>query len=70
MIRSVASKRFLVLFPVVLGIGACTTLSHKDLLARDREECTQFGFQPGTDRYSDCLLKLDAARHQVVRRFQ
>ena len=68
MIRSVASKRLLILFPVAIGIGACTTMSHQELLARDREECTQFGFQPGTDRYSDCLLKLDTGRHRVVHR--
>ena len=48
---------------LILALGGCYA-SHQELLARDRAECTQFGFQPGTDRYSDCLLKLDAARHQ------
>ena len=47
---------------LILAVGGCT--SHQELLARDRAECTQFGFHPGTDRYSDCLLKLDAGRHQ------
>lgn len=50
----------LLLIPI--GLAGCMP-SHQELLQRDRGECAQFGFQPGTDRYSDCLLKLDAGRH-------
>jgi hypothetical protein len=67
MIRPFATTRLLVLFPVAIALCACS-VPHNELLARDREECVQFGFQPGTDRFSDCLLKLDTGRHQIVHR--
>ena len=47
---------------ILMGVTACGT-PHQEVLQQDRAECAQFGFQPGTDRYSDCLLKLDAGRH-------
>lgn len=47
---------------ILMGVTACGT-PHQEVLQQDRAECAQFGFQPGTDRYADCLLKLDVGRH-------
>lgn len=49
-----------------LMVLAGCAVPHRNFLQNDRMECEQFGFQPGTDRYADCLLQLDKARHQTV----
>lgn len=48
---------------VLLGgfLTACT-VPREVLLARDRQDCAGFGFQPSTRDYADCLLRLDVAR--------
>jgi hypothetical protein len=53
---------------VVLLIGllpACTN-PREALLARDRQDCVGFGFQPGTREYSECLLRLNGARQSSL----
>ncbi len=60
-------RLWLALF-IPIGATACVP-SHQELLQRDRGECAQFGFQPGTDRHADCLLKLDAGRHHAGHRY-
>ena len=49
----------------LIGLASCS-VPHDQLLQRDRMECAQFGFQPGTERYADCLLQLDVARHRAA----
>jgi hypothetical protein len=51
----------LLLIGLLLVLSVCT-LAHEELLARDRRDCTGFGFQPDSRAYADCLLQLDAAR--------
>jgi hypothetical protein len=51
----------LLLIGLLLVLSACT-LTHEELLAWDRRDCTGFGFQPDSRAYADCLLRLDAAR--------
>lgn len=53
--------------PVLLVLVGCGA-THASQLQSDREECLGFGFKPGTDRYSDCLLTLDARRHRASHR--
>ena len=47
---------------LLLGLLSACTISRDELLARDRQDCATFGFQPGTRDYAECLLRLDAAR--------
>lgn len=59
MIRHLPSRLLLIGLPLILS--ACA-LTHEELLARDRRDCTGFGFRADTQAYADCLLQLDAAR--------
>jgi hypothetical protein len=60
--RSAVSLRGMVLLAgLAASLSACVP-SHQELLARDRQDCTGFGFQPGSQAYAECLLRLDAAR--------
>lgn len=60
--------RLLLALLIPAGVTACIP-SHQELLQSDQGECSQFGFQTGTDRYADCLLKLDAGRHHAGHRY-
>lgn len=45
---------------VILGslfLSAC--ISRQEMLARHRSACVTYGFSPGTEQYSNCLLQLD-----------
>lgn len=49
-----------VLVAVTLGsflLSAC--ISRQEMLARHRAACVTYGFTPGTEQYSNCLLQLD-----------
>ena len=54
-------RQFAVMVLLVGFLPACT-VPREVLLARDRQDCAGFGFQPGTRDYAECLLRLDAAR--------
>ena len=53
--------RRIVLVSLGIFLTACT-VPREALLARDRQDCAGFGFQPGTRDHADCLLRLDVAR--------
>lgn len=53
--------RFVTLVLLVGFLSACT-VPRETLLARDRQDCASFGFQPGTRDYAECLLRLEVAR--------
>lgn len=46
---------------IVLGssllLSAC--ISRQEMLVRHRAACVTYGFTPGTEQYSNCLLQLD-----------
>lgn len=48
-----------------LGVGCA---SPTDLAEADRQKCAGFGFEPGTDEYARCVMKLsqqrDAQQHE------
>ena len=54
-------RRIALLAGLTASLPGCLP-SHQELLARDRQDCVGFGFQPGSQAYADCLLRLDAAR--------
>jgi hypothetical protein len=62
--RNAKASGLLLMSVFTLAIVAACTRPYQELLQQDRGECSEFGFEPGTERYSDCLLKLDVARHQ------
>lgn len=50
-----------VLAAIVLGssllLSAC--ISRQEMLVRHQAACVNYGFTPGTEQYSNCLLQLD-----------
>lgn len=65
MVRLVTALLLAAMAPVVLG--GC--VSEEERLAReqaqrvaDQQECADLGFEPGTDPFADCLLRLREIR--------
>lgn len=50
---------------LLAGLLSACAVPREALLARDRQDCAGFGFQPGTRDYAECLLRLDAARQSA-----
>lgn len=48
---------------VVVALGSSLLLSacitRREMLARHQAACVTYGFTPGTEQYSNCLLQLD-----------
>ena len=54
------NRRRFVLFGIVgagLLLGGC--ISRQEMALRHRSACESYGFTPGTQAYSNCLLQLD-----------
>jgi len=45
-----------------LLVGACNTTSLAEQRAADETRCRTYGFRPGTDPFSKCLLQVDLDR--------
>lgn len=45
---------------LAMVLSAC--VSREELLARDRQTCTEIGFAPDSADYRNCILQLEAAR--------
>lgn len=55
--------RMAVLLSLCALITSGCSRYHSESTKRDQAECQQMGFEPGTDRYMDCVVKLHAGRH-------
>lgn len=56
----------------LLSLGACVSAEERERMAAeqriaDEQECTQLGFERGTEKYSECLLKLREIRAEERR---
>jgi hypothetical protein len=45
-----------------LALGACNTTSQIEQRAADQTRCREYGFRPGSDAFSKCLLQVDLDR--------
>ncbi len=54
-LRAVAASGAIVAASLLLS--AC--ISRQEMLARHRAACATYGFDPGSEQYSNCLLQLD-----------
>lgn len=45
-----------------LLVGACNTTSLAEQRAADEIRCRNYGFRPGTDPFSKCLMQVDLDR--------
>jgi hypothetical protein len=53
-------RTFLVLLALGGLLAACASAAQ--LGDRDKERCTERGYQPNTDAFADCLLRLESER--------
>lgn len=55
------AQPWLPLLVSLIGIASCQTVSagHQ---ADDQKKCTGYGFQPGTNAFAECMMKLDDKR--------
>ncbi|MGJ0506800.1 MAG: hypothetical protein ACR652_06605 [Methylocystis sp.] len=53
---------FLAALAAGLLLGACETTSPAQQRAADDARCRSYGFRPGTDGFSKCLLDIDLDR--------
>jgi hypothetical protein len=57
--------KYLLLFAALaLGptLAGCETMSPQEAQVSEENQCTGYGFHPGTDAYSQCMLQLDQNR--------
>ena len=50
------------LVPTLLMTGCVT--SPEQIAKRNNDQCTARGYQPGTDAYADCLVRVESDRDQ------
>ncbi len=53
----------------VLGLLLTACASTADIRAADNGRCRSYGFRPGTDAYSQCLLDIDLNREAQRRAY-
>jgi hypothetical protein len=51
-----------------LALAGCVTAEERaqQILAKEREACTAYGFRPGTEQFAQCMMQTDHARMQAV----
>ena len=59
--RRQATAAFVTITVGSLLLSAC--ISRQDMLVRHRAACVTYGFTPGTEQYSNCLLQLDVGEY-------
>ena len=59
MTRSVS--RLILLLALSLPVAGCAT-TPEQLAQRNNERCTARGYQPNTDAFADCLVRLETER--------
>ena len=50
----------------IAAIGACMLAGCVDMHSIDVGTCNQYGFQPGTDAFARCMMKLDERHSQDI----
>jgi hypothetical protein len=59
---SVISGKVVAAVSCTLFLVACTTTTPAERRLADEAQCRSYGFRPGTDGFSRCLLALDLNR--------
>jgi hypothetical protein len=54
--------KLLIAAAAALLVGACNTTSLAEQRAADEMRCRSYGFRPGSDPFSKCLLQVDLDR--------
>lgn len=47
---------------VFTGTAGCETVSPEQQHAADQAKCAGYGYQPGTDQFANCMMKVDTRR--------
>jgi hypothetical protein len=58
--------RVLLLLPVAALATGCITTSPEQQAKRNEERCVERGYQPKTDAFSDCVVRLDDERNARI----
>ncbi|OHV83718.1 hypothetical protein [Rhizobium sp. LCM 4573] len=56
------------LFIALIPLAAAGCVSAKDQRAADQDKCASYGYQPGTNRFADCMRDQDWQRQDDQRR--
>ncbi|MBE1162580.1 hypothetical protein [Dyella acidiphila] len=52
----------IVLLLVFAATAGCETVSPQQQHAADQAKCAGYGYQPGTDQFAHCMMKVDTRR--------
>ncbi len=61
-IAKLTIAKLLIAAAAALLVGACNTTSLAEQRSADEARCRSYGFRPGTDPFSKCLLQVDLDR--------
>ena len=56
------SCRLILLLSLAVLVTNCSTMTPEQLAARNEERCTARGYQPKTDAFADCIVRLETER--------
>jgi hypothetical protein len=50
----------------LIATTGCQTAFADHKQSDDKKKCTGYGFQPGTDKFAECMMKLDEKRENAA----
>jgi hypothetical protein len=50
--------------PLILLVGGCLTTSPEQQAKRNEERCLARGYQPKSDEFNDCVVRIETERGQ------
>lgn len=60
--------RTMLVLPFCALVAGCITTSPEQQAKRNEERCVARGYKPGTDEFSDCVVRIDNERDQRMER--
>ena len=60
-------SRFLALGALAIVLAGCQTMTPAERRAADEDKCLSYGFRRGTDRFAECLQRIDLDRRADAR---
>ncbi len=59
-------KQFFILSGIMSMLAGCVTMTPAEQRAIDQNTCFNYGFQPHTDAFAKCMMRLDLHRQQAI----
>ncbi|WP_343313147.1 hypothetical protein AAIB41_09850 [Brucella sp. BE17] len=59
-------KQFFILSGMTSILAGCIAMTPAQQRAIDQNTCVNYGFQPHTDAFAKCMMRLDLYRQQAI----